>query len=128
MPYPTTVQLIQRRRSQQWYVNFPAAVANALDFAKGETVEWTVLDRRRLLLARRRVPQRPGHHTPQKTNHRQSHMNKKNACHPEPSRRCPKRSGPSGFLAALGELISPKAIQSWRAVATARAGAKPACP
>ena len=59
MPYPTTVQLIQRRRSQQWYVNFPAAVANALDFAKGETVEWTVLDRRRLLLARHRVPQAP---------------------------------------------------------------------
>jgi hypothetical protein len=59
MPYPTTVQLIQRGRSQQWYVNFPAAVANALDFAKGETVEWTVLDRRRLLLARRRVPKAP---------------------------------------------------------------------
>jgi hypothetical protein len=59
MPYPTTVQLIQRRRSQQWYVNFPAAVANALDFAKGETVEWTVWDRRRLLLARRRVPKTP---------------------------------------------------------------------
>ena len=64
MPYPTTVQLIQRRRSQQWYVNFPAAVANALDFAKGETVEWTVLDRRRLLLARRRVPQAPAIPTP----------------------------------------------------------------
>lgn len=59
MPYPTTVQLIQRRRSQQWYVNFPAAVANALDFSKGETVEWTVLDRRRLLLARRRGPKAP---------------------------------------------------------------------
>jgi len=59
MPYATTVQLIQRRRSQQWYVNFPAAVANALDFSKGETVEWTVLDRRRLLLARRRVPNAP---------------------------------------------------------------------
>lgn len=59
MPYATTVQLIQRRRSQQWYVNFPAAVANALDFSKGETVEWTVLDRRRLLLAWRRVPKAP---------------------------------------------------------------------
>ena len=59
MPYPTTVQLIQRRRSQQWYVNFPAAVANALDFSKGETVEWMVLDRGRLLLARRRVPKAP---------------------------------------------------------------------
>lgn len=56
MSYATTVQLIKRKRSQQWYVNFPAALANAMDFAKGEVVEWTVLDRRRLLLARRRVP------------------------------------------------------------------------
>jgi hypothetical protein len=59
MGYPTTVQLIQRRRSQQWYVNFPAAVANACDFAKGETVEWTLLDRGRLLLRRRVVPAAP---------------------------------------------------------------------
>jgi len=59
MGYPTTVQLIQRRRSQQWYVNFPAALANALDFDKGETVEWTLLDRGRLLLARCQVPPAP---------------------------------------------------------------------
>ena len=67
MGYPTTIQLIRRKRSQQWYVNFPAAVANALDFTKGETVEWTVLDRRRLLLARRRVPAPPK--IPPGTNH-----------------------------------------------------------
>ena len=73
MPYPTTVQLIQRRRSQQWYVNFPAAVANALDFSKGETVEWTVLDRRRLLLARRRVPQAPAITTPKNPTRPKSH-------------------------------------------------------
>jgi len=73
MPYPTTVQLIQRRRSQQWYVNFPAAVANALDFSKGETVEWTVLDRRRLLLARRRVPQPPDITPPKKRSPPKSH-------------------------------------------------------
>jgi hypothetical protein len=59
MGYPTSVQLIQRHRSQQWYVNFPAAVANACDFAKGEIVEWTVLDRGRLLLTRREVPAAP---------------------------------------------------------------------
>lgn len=59
MGYPTTVQLIQRRRSQQWYVNFPAAVANACDFVKGETVEWTLLDRGRLLLTRREAPASP---------------------------------------------------------------------
>jgi len=62
MPYPTTVQLIQRRRSQQWYVNFPAAVANALDFSKGETVEWTVLDRRRLLAGPSPRAKSPGPH------------------------------------------------------------------
>jgi hypothetical protein len=59
MGYPTTVQLIQRKQSQQWYVNFPAAVANACDFVKGETVEWTLLDRGRLLLSRREVPKAP---------------------------------------------------------------------
>lgn len=59
MGYPTTIQLIRRKRSQQWYVNFPAAVANALDCAKGETVEWTLLDRRRLLLVRRHAPKAP---------------------------------------------------------------------
>jgi hypothetical protein len=73
MPYPTTVQLIQRRRSQQWYVNFPAAVANALDFFKGETVEWTVLDRRRLLLARRRVPKPPVSAKPKRHSRPKSH-------------------------------------------------------
>jgi hypothetical protein len=59
MSYPTTVQLIQRKRSQQWYVNFPAALANAMDFAKGETVEWTLLDRGRILLRRHKVPPAP---------------------------------------------------------------------
>jgi hypothetical protein len=54
-------------------VNFPAAVANALDFAKGETVEWTVLDRRRLLLARRRVPQAPAITPPKKPFASKSH-------------------------------------------------------
>ena len=59
MGYPTTIQLIQRKHSQQWYVNFPAAIANALDFAKSETVEWTVLDRGRLPVTRRHVPNAP---------------------------------------------------------------------
>lgn len=59
MGYPTTVQLIQRRRSQQWYVNFPAAVANACDFVKGETVEWTIVDRRQMVLTRQVVARAP---------------------------------------------------------------------
>ena len=42
MGYPTKVQLIQRKDSQQWYINFPAAIAMAMDFTKGETVEWSI--------------------------------------------------------------------------------------
>ena len=30
MPYPTKVQLIQRKQSEQWYINFPAAIAQAV--------------------------------------------------------------------------------------------------
>lgn len=53
MGYPTTVQLISRKKTEQWYVNFPAAVARALDFEKGEVVEWTIDTRRRLVLTRK---------------------------------------------------------------------------
>ena len=43
MGYPTKIQLISRKKGKQWYVNFPNALAEAMEFAKGETVEWTVL-------------------------------------------------------------------------------------
>jgi len=52
MGYPTRVQLIRRKASAQWYINFPAALARAMDFDKGEVVEWSVQDRRTLLLRR----------------------------------------------------------------------------
>jgi hypothetical protein len=52
MGYPTRVQLIQRKASQQWYINFPAALARAMDFAKGEILEWSVEDKNTLLLRR----------------------------------------------------------------------------
>lgn len=55
MGYPTKVQLIQRKDSQQWYINFPSAVAQAMEFTRGEVVEWIVEDKNRLLLHRRRV-------------------------------------------------------------------------
>jgi antitoxin component of MazEF toxin-antitoxin module len=50
--YPTKVQLIRRKDSEQWYINFPAAIAQAMEFTKGETVEWVIQDRGRLLLNR----------------------------------------------------------------------------
>ena len=52
MSYPTRVQLIKRRRSHQWYVNFPAALAEAMEFEKGELVEWVVESKRKLSLKR----------------------------------------------------------------------------
>ena len=53
MGYPTKVQLIKRKSSQQWYVNFPAQLAQAMEFEKGETVEWGVKDRYTLTLLRK---------------------------------------------------------------------------
>jgi antitoxin component of MazEF toxin-antitoxin module len=52
MGYPTKVQLIQRRASQQWYIAVPAALARGLGLQKGETIEWNVQDRHNLLLHR----------------------------------------------------------------------------
>ena len=52
MGYPTKVQLIQRKDSAQWYINFPAALAAAMEFDKGEVVEWVVQDRTTLTLRR----------------------------------------------------------------------------
>jgi len=53
MGFPTKVQLIKRKASQQWYINFPAAVAQACSFVKGEVVEWVVHDRFTLVLKRK---------------------------------------------------------------------------
>ena len=59
MGYPTKVQRICRKESQQWYVNLPKAVADAMNFTKGEVVEWTIEDRQHLTLKRRVVPRSP---------------------------------------------------------------------
>jgi hypothetical protein len=56
MGYPTKVQLINRKESRQWYINFPAAVAQAMDFRRGEVVEWEIADRSTLVLKRENVP------------------------------------------------------------------------
>jgi hypothetical protein len=56
MGYPTKVQLIRRKKSEQWYINFPAAVAQAMEFERGETVEWLIEDKANLVLRRLKVP------------------------------------------------------------------------
>jgi len=57
MGYQTKVQLIKRQKSEQWYVNFPSQVAQAMEFERGETVEWFVEDKGMLALKRNVVPE-----------------------------------------------------------------------
>ena len=56
MGFPTKVQLIKRKASEQWYVNFPSAIAQAMEFEKGEIVEWIIEDKGLLTLKRRDIP------------------------------------------------------------------------
>ena len=56
MGCPTKVQLIKRKQSEQWYINFPSPIAQAMDFQRGEIVEWVIEDRAQLLLRRRQTP------------------------------------------------------------------------
>lgn len=59
MAFSTKVQLIQRQASEQWYINFPSALAQAMEFSKGELVEWIVEDKAHLILRRPQAPPSP---------------------------------------------------------------------
>lgn len=58
MGYPTKIQLISRNKGNQWYVNFPNALAEAMNFKKGETVEWSVESIKSLRMIRKSIPQK----------------------------------------------------------------------
>ncbi len=59
MGFPTKVQLIHRKSSEQWYINFPSAIAQAMEFSRGETVEWIIEDKSLLALRRLQTPPSP---------------------------------------------------------------------
>ncbi len=63
MGFPTKIQLINRTASQQWYVNFPSAVAKAMEFQKGEIVEWVIEDKQRMTLIRTNQINKPDSNT-----------------------------------------------------------------
>jgi hypothetical protein len=52
MGYPTKIQLIKRAKSEQWYINFPSAIAQAMEFERGEVVEWLIQDKQTVILKR----------------------------------------------------------------------------
>jgi len=64
MGYPTKVQRINRKKSDQWYINLASAVAQAMEFARSETVEWFIEDKETLVLHRPEAPQRKLKKTP----------------------------------------------------------------
>jgi hypothetical protein len=55
MGYPTKLQAIKRGNKIQWVINFPAAIASAMNFKKSEVVEWEIEDRNTLKLKRKGV-------------------------------------------------------------------------
>ena len=72
MGYPTKVQRINRKKSEQWYINFPSAVAQAMEFARGETVEWFIEDKETLVLHRPEAPDRRVKKTPNRPSSQKS--------------------------------------------------------
>jgi antitoxin component of MazEF toxin-antitoxin module len=59
MGYPTKVQCIKRKSSEQWYINFPSAIAQAMEFTQSEDVEWVISDKKYLILERKKAPADP---------------------------------------------------------------------
>jgi len=57
--YKTRVQRIKRQQSEQWYINFPSAIAQAMEFSQSENVEWFISDKRYLILHRPEAPEDP---------------------------------------------------------------------
>ena len=52
MGYQVKIQKVERPTNQSFYVNFPAAIAEAVSIEKGETMEWFIEDRNTFILKR----------------------------------------------------------------------------
>ena len=57
MGYPVKLQKVQRPTNRSYYINFPAALAEAMQVEKGEEFEWVIEDRNILVL--KRIKPRP---------------------------------------------------------------------
>jgi len=52
MGYTVKMQRVERRGTKSFYVNLPAAVAEAAQIEKGEQMEWVIEDRNTFVLRR----------------------------------------------------------------------------
>jgi hypothetical protein len=55
MGYPAKIQQITRKDFNQYYINFPRSIALAMNFSKGDIVEWEIVDKDTLVLKRKEV-------------------------------------------------------------------------
>lgn len=54
MGYEVKVQKVERPTNRSYYVNLPAAVADALDIQKAEVFEWSIESKNILVLSRKK--------------------------------------------------------------------------
>lgn len=52
MGYNVKIQRVDRKNTKSFYVNFPAAVAEASNIKKGEEMEWNIEDKNTFVLKR----------------------------------------------------------------------------
>ena len=52
MGYKVKIQRVERRTTKSFYINFPAAIAEAAQIEKGEELEWVIEDRDTYILRR----------------------------------------------------------------------------
>ena len=55
MGYQVKIQEITRKDFNQYYINFPRAIAMAMSFKKSDPVEWEIVDKDTLILKRKKV-------------------------------------------------------------------------
>ena len=80
MGFKTKVQCIKRKKGEQWYINFPSAIAQAMEFSQSENVEWIISDKQNLILHRPEAPDGP---VPVKKNSTHSRGHRRLACEHE---------------------------------------------
>lgn len=54
MGYKVKVQRVEREKTKSFYVNLPAAIAEAANILKGEEWEWLIEDRNELVFKRKK--------------------------------------------------------------------------
>lgn len=52
MGYEVKIQHVQRQATSSYYINFPVAVAQAIEAQKGETWVWSIEDKNTLIFQR----------------------------------------------------------------------------